>query len=308
MSDISMQEMLEAGIHFGHKTRYWNPAMAPYIYGIRSQIHIINLDETLHRFQTALNVIANLAANRGKILFVGTKGAARDIIQQEASRAGMPYVNYRWLGGMLTNYKTIRQSIKRFKDLEARFSNEAKLVGMTKKEALNLMREKEKLAANVSGIANMGGLPDALFVIDVNYEKIAVSEANRLGIPVIAIVDTNCSPNGVDYVVPGNDDALRAIRFYCKAVTDKIIAARGVVTEENQPEASDEAVEPKKIVTKKVKLTKRAESESVAPEPVKTEAKAKPKNSAEKPAEKKKTATTSSRAKVTKEAAIEKEV
>lgn len=229
---ISMQQMLEAGVHFGHQKRFWNPKMAPFIYGERERLHIINLEQTLPMFRQLLETISGVTGKRGKVMFVGTKHAARDIIREEATRCGMPYVDKRWLGGMLTNYKTIRQSIKRLKDLEATLLNPKALAGKTKKEVLNIQREKEKLAANLDGIKNMGGLPDMLFIIDVKHEKTAIQEAKRLGIPVAAIVDTNVSPEGIDYMVPGNDDAMRAIRFYCKTLADVIIESRRSIIEE----------------------------------------------------------------------------
>ncbi len=266
MSEVTMRQMLEAGVHFGHQVRYWNPKMAPFIYGSRHKIHIINLEETLPRFREALKVVTNTISNRGKVLFVGTKFAAREVVKEEGTRSGMPFVDYRWLGGMLTNYKTIRQSIKRLKDLEEKIANEDSLAGMTKKEILNLMREKDKLSANLAGIKNMGGLPDVLFVIDVGHEKIAVQEAQRLGIPVIAIVDTNSNPEGIDYAIPGNDDAIRAIRFYCKAVADTIIEARGVLELAKAAEAKEKAeskekqIKTQKIVTKKAKVAETAKA------------------------------------------------
>lgn len=222
---VSMQDMLKAGVHFGHQTRYWNPKMGTYIYGSRNKIHIIDLGKTLPLFQDALNFISSITAKKGKILFVGTKYAAQEIIQQEAERCKMPYVNRRWLGGMLTNYKTIRQSIKRLKELEAMFDS-GKFGRLTKKEILNLTREKDKLLSSLGGIKNMGGIPDALFVIDVGHEKIAVREANRLGIPVIGIVDSNNDPDGISYVIPGNDDSTRAIRFYASSIADVVLDAR----------------------------------------------------------------------------------
>nr|WP_246168973.1 30S ribosomal protein S2 [Coxiella endosymbiont of Amblyomma sculptum] len=220
-----MRHMLEAGVHFGHRTRYWNPKMAPYIYGIRQKIHIINLEKTLPLFQRALGFIGKIVSGRGKILFVGTKFPARGIVREEATRCGMPYVDYHWLGGMLTNYKTIRQSIKRLGELEERLQkdNIQHLTGMTKKEILRLVCEKERLSAHLSGIKNMGSLPDSLFVIDVGHEKIAVQEANRLGIPVVGVVDTNENPENINYIIPGNDDAVLAIRLYCKAIACTII-------------------------------------------------------------------------------------
>lgn len=234
---VSMQAMLKAGVHFGHQTRYWNPKMSMYIYGSRNKIHIIDLGKTLPLFQDALNFISSTAANKGKILFVGTKYAAQDIIREEAERCKMPFVDHRWLGGMLTNYKTIRQSIKRLKELEAMFES-GKFGRLTKKEILGLTREKDKLMNSLGGIKNMGGIPDALFVIDVGHEKIAVREANRLGIPVIGIVDSNNDPDGISYIIPGNDDSTRAIRFYAKTVADVILDARAS-TLEGVEEASD---------------------------------------------------------------------
>jgi small subunit ribosomal protein S2 len=210
---VSMKEMLKAGVHFGHQCRYWNPKMEPYIFGSRNKIHIINLEHTVPALNNALEEVTNMAEKKRKILFVGTKRAAAKIIEQEAVRAGMPFVNHRWLGGMLTNYKTIRGSIKRLKDLEIQ-EQDGTFEQLTKKEALMLKRAKEKLERSIGGIKDMGGLPDALFVIDVDHERIAVTEANNLKIPVIGIVDTNSNPDGVDYIVPGNDDAIRAIQLY----------------------------------------------------------------------------------------------
>jgi small subunit ribosomal protein S2 len=226
---VSMQSMLKAGVHFGHQTRYWNPKMAAYIYGARNKIHIIDLSKTLPLFQDALNFIGGIAAKKGgKVLFVGTKFAAQDIIREEAARCGMPFVDHRWLGGMLTNYKTVRQSIKRLKELEAMFDS-SKFGRLTKKEILGLTREKEKLHRNLGGIKNMGGIPDALFVIDVGQEHIAVLEAVRLGIPVVGVVDTNNSPDNINYMIPGNDDSTRAIRYYASTAADTILEARASV-------------------------------------------------------------------------------
>lgn len=222
---VSMQDMLKAGVHFGHQTRYWNPKMGAFIYGSRNKIHIIDLGKSLPMFQDALNFISSTAARKGKVLFVGTKYAAQDIMQQEAERCKMPFVNRRWLGGMLTNYKTIRQSIKRLKELESMFES-GKFGRLTKKEILNLDREKAKLTSSLGGIKNMGGIPDALFVLDVGHEKIAVQEAKRLGIPVIGIVDSNNDPDGISYVIPGNDDSTRAIRFYAQTIADVVLEAR----------------------------------------------------------------------------------
>lgn len=219
MSKVSMRELLKAGAHFGHQTRYWNPKMGKYIFGARNKIHIINLEHTVPALNDSLAFIERLATNKNKILFVGTKRAASKVISEEATRASMPYVNHRWLGGMLTNYKTIRASIKRYRDLEKQ-SQDGTFEQLTKKEALMNSREMAKLERSIGGIKDMGGLPDALFVIDVDHERIAINEANKLGIPVIGIVDTNSNPDGVDYIIPGNDDALRAIQIYVKAAAD----------------------------------------------------------------------------------------
>jgi len=220
-----MREMLEAGVHFGHQTRFWNPRMAPYIFGHRNKIHIINLEQTVSHLGDALKFIKQLAQRRGTVLFVGTKRQSREIIAEEASRAGQPYVDQRWLGGMLTNFKTVKTSIKRLKDMET-MTAEGGLERMSKKEALSFGREMDKLNKTLGGIKDMAGLPDALFVVDVGYHKIAVQEANKLGIPVVAVVDTNHSPEGVDYVIPGNDDASRAVRLYTRAVADAILDGR----------------------------------------------------------------------------------
>ena len=212
-----MRDLLQAGAHFGHQTRYWNPKMDQYIFGARNKIHIINLEHTVPAFNDALSFIGKLAGSKNKILFVGTKRAAGKVIKEQAERAGMPYVSHRWLGGMLTNYKTIRASIKRLRDLETQ-QTDGTFDKLTKKEALMRARQMEKLERSIGGIKDMGGLPDALFVIDVDHERIAIKEANKLGIPVVAVVDTNCSPDGIDYVIPGNDDAARAISLYCDLV------------------------------------------------------------------------------------------
>ena len=224
-SNVSMRDMLKAGVHFGHKTRYWNPKMAPYIYGAKHGVHIINLEKTVPMFEDAMAFIRKVAASKGKVLFVGTKRSARNILAEEAIRCGMPYVNHRWLGGMLTNYKTIRKAIRRLNELNKMFEKEA-FGRLKKKEILNLTREREKLERNIGGIRKMGGLPDAIFLIDANHEDIAVTEAKRLQIPVVAVVDTNSVPEGVDYLIPGNDDAMRAIRLYTKAVADIILGAK----------------------------------------------------------------------------------
>jgi small subunit ribosomal protein S2 len=230
MADVSMRQMLEAGVHFGHQTRYWNPKMAPYIFGERNKIHIINLEKSLPLAREACAFIKGTVADGGKVLFVGTKRAARESIRTHASRAGSPFVSYRWLGGMLTNYKTIRQSVKRLMTLE-QMAEEGGFEGLTKKEVLGLSREQEKLERSLGGIKEMTGLPDVLFVVDVDHEDIAVREARKLGIPVVAIVDSNCSPDGVDYVIPGNDDAMRAIELYAAMVADAVLEGKASLPE-----------------------------------------------------------------------------
>ena len=225
MSDVTMRSMLEAGVHFGHQTRYWSPKMRPFIFGERNKIHIINLEQTLPMFNDAMNYIGSIVGNGGHVMMVGTKRSASTLVQEAAERAGAPYVNHRWLGGMLTNYKTVKNSIRRLKELDTQLV-EGTNARLNKKESLTLERERIKLERSLGGIKNMQGLPDALFVIDVKSEYIAVSEANKLGIPVIAVVDTNCVPDGIDYVIPGNDDAIRAIRLYVEAAADTIINAR----------------------------------------------------------------------------------
>ena len=236
MSQVTMRQMLEAGVHFGHQTRYWNPKMASYIFGERNKIHIINLEKSLPLYLEAMNFLGKLAANKGKILFVGTKRAARDSIKEHADRAGMPYVNHRWLGGMLTNFNTVKNSIKRLKELEA-MSADGSFAKVNKKEALMMTREQEKLERSLGGIKDMNGLPAAIFVIDVGHEKIAVTEARKLGIPVVGIVDTNTNPDGVDYVIPGNDDAMRAIQLYVRGVADAVVESRSAAL---QPKGADE--------------------------------------------------------------------
>jgi len=224
-----MRQMLEAGVHFGHQTRFWNPKMAPYIFGHRSKIHIVNLEKSLPMFQDAQKFVRKVSSNKGTVLFVGTKRAARDIVREEAQRAGMPYVDNRWLGGMLTNFKTVKQSIKRLNDLEASLAEPGRL---SKKETLTVQREVDKLERSLGGIREMGGLPDALFIIDVGYQKGAVVEAKKLGIPVIGVVDTNNSPEGLDYVIPGNDDSARAIRLYARGMADAALEGRAQVISE----------------------------------------------------------------------------
>ncbi len=225
MVDITMRELLEAGVHFGHQKRYWNPKMAPYIYGVRNGIHIIHLEKTLPLFREALAFLEEVAANGGVVLFVGTKRTASEAVTEEASRCSMPFVNQRWIGGTLTNFKTIRGSVERLKELE-RMRDEGLLAQYTKKEALRLMRELEKLERALGGIKEMDALPDALFVIDVSYEETAVREAKKLRIPIVAVVDTNGDPEGIDYPIPGNDDAIRANRLYCHKVSTAILEGR----------------------------------------------------------------------------------
>ena len=220
----TMREMLEAGVHFGHQTRFWNPKMAPFIFGHRNKIHIINLEKSLPMFQDAQKYARQLAANRGTILFVGTKRQARELVAEEARRAGMPFVETRWLGGMLTNFKTVKTSIKRLKDMKAQ--QEAGLEGLSKKEQLTFTREIEKLEKDIGGIQDMGALPDAILVIDVGFHKIAVSEARKLGIPLIGVVDSNHSPEGIDYVIPGNDDSSKAVALYARGIADAVIEGR----------------------------------------------------------------------------------
>lgn len=245
MSQVNMRDMLKAGCHFGHQTRYWNPKMGKYIFGARNKIHIINLEKTLPMFNEALSFVEKLAAGKNKILFVGTKRSAGKIVREEATRAGMPFVDHRWLGGMLTNYKTIRASIKRLRDLEVQ-SQDGTFDKLTKKEALMRSRDLEKLERSLGGIKEMGGLPDALFVIDVDHERIAITEANKLGIPVIGVVDTNSSPEGVDYIIPGNDDAIRAVQLYLGAMADAVLSGKakaGTGEEFAAAEASSESAE-----------------------------------------------------------------
>lgn len=239
MANVSMRDLLQSGAHFGHQTRFWNPKMKKYIFGSRNKIHIINLEHTVPAFNDALEFVRQLTSNNNKVLFVGTKRPAAKTIKEQAERVGMPYVSHRWLGGMLTNYKTIRASIKRFRDLEKQ-SQDGTFEILTKKEALMRHRDMEKLERSIGGIKDMGGLPDALFVVDVDHERIAISEANKLGIPVIGIVDTNSDPDGVDYVIPGNDDAIRAIKLYVTAVADA--CAEGIAKKNGVPN-KDEYVE-----------------------------------------------------------------
>jgi small subunit ribosomal protein S2 len=244
MPDVTMRRMLEAGVHFGHQTRFWNPKMAPFIFGERNKIHIINLEKTMPLYKAASEFVRKLVADGGTLLFVGSKRAARDAIAAEAARCGMPFVTQRWLGGMLTNFKTIKQSIKRLKTLEeitdpANASTEA--VKFTKKELLGLAREKEKLERTLGGIKNMEALPSAVFLVDVGHEEIAVREARKLNVPIVAVVDTNCSPDGIDYPIPGNDDAMRAIALYAEGIADAVLDGKASIPE--VPRGDDEFVE-----------------------------------------------------------------
>ncbi len=271
MSNVTMREMLEAGVHFGHQTRFWNPKMAPFIFGERNKIHIINLEQTMPLCKDAVNYLGKIASKKGKVMFVGTKRAASDSIMQEAQRCGMPFVNHRWLGGMLTNFRTVRASIKRLKELEDMAESNS-YEKISKKEILQLSREQEKLHKTLGGIKEMGGLPDALFVIDVGYEKIAVQEASKLGIPVVGIVDTNNSPENIDYIVPGNDDSMRAIKLYTKLVADAIVEGKQSIV--SAADGEDELIEidEKEVVSDKpaVKVTARKAvpaKPAAAPEP-----------------------------------------
>jgi small subunit ribosomal protein S2 len=264
-----MRDLLQAGAHFGHQTRYWNPKMDQYIFGARNKIHIINLEHTVPAFNEALDLVKRLAGNKNKILFVGTKRAAGKIIREQAERAGMPYVSHRWLGGMLTNYKTIRASIKRLRDLEAQQAD-GTFEKLTKKEALMRTRDMEKLERSIGGIKDMGGLPDALFVVDVDHERIAITEANKLGIPVIGIVDTNSNPDGVDYIIPGNDDAIRAIKLYVTAVADASLLGKvesGETVSAKDEFVEEEVVEPEGEPVPKVEAAAEVPAEAPAEAP-----------------------------------------
>ena len=243
MSDVTMREMLAAGIHFGHQTRYWNPAMAPYLFGKRNKIHIINLEKTLPLYQEALNFAGQIVARKGTILFVGTKRAAQKIITEEAGRCGMPYVNRRWIGGLLTNFRTVRASIKRLEEIETMLADQGAMERISKKEKLMYQHELQKLGANLSGIKEMKSMPDALFVIDVGYEKIAVKEAVKLGIPIIGVVDSNSNPDRIDYVIPGNDDAVRSIAIYVRGMADAILECRDSMAHIGGDGMDDESIE-----------------------------------------------------------------
>jgi small subunit ribosomal protein S2 len=265
MAKVTMREMLQAGVHFGHRTRYWNPKMKPFIFGARNKIHIINLEHSLPMFNDALNFLSSVAARKGKILFVGTKRSASKIVKEEATRCEQFFVDKRWLGGMLTNYKTIRQSINRLKELEKQ-SEDGTFERLTKKEGLLLSREMGKLEASIGGIKNIGGLPDVLFVVDADHEHIAIAEAKKLGIPVIAVVDSNSNPDGIDYVIPGNDDAIRAVQLYLSSAADTIIEGRqSTATAPAEESPSDEFVEQADKPVKTVKA-KKVEEEAVVEE------------------------------------------
>ncbi|WP_440995613.1 30S ribosomal protein S2 [Arhodomonas sp. SL1] len=257
MANVTMREMLEAGVHFGHQTRYWDPKMAPYIFGERNKIHIINLEKTQPLYQDALNFMGRLTGNGGRILFVGTKRSAREAVKEEAERCSMPYVNHRWLGGMLTNFRTVKRSIRRFKDLQQQ-EQDGTFDKLGKREVLSLRRERDKLERAFGGIVDMDALPDALFVIDVGYENIAIKEAKKLDIPVVGVVDTNNSPREVDYVIPGNDDAYRAIRLYLRGVADAINDARMATTQPGAG-AEDEFVEVREAAESAEETAQKAE-------------------------------------------------
>ena len=293
MTQVSMRDLLQAGAHFGHQTRFWNPKMDQYIFGARNKIHIINLEHTVPAFNDALNTVKRLAENKNQVMFVGTKRAAGKIVEEHARRCGMPFVSHRWLGGMLTNYKTIRSSIKRLREFEEQ-ERDGTFAKLTKKEALMRSRMKEKLERSIGGIKEMSGLPDVLFVVDVDHERIAVTEANKLGIPVIGIVDTNSDPDGVDYVIPGNDDAIRAIKLYVTAVADAVLAGKAAagevvsadefveVTEaEAEPAAAPEATETAEPVEATAEPAAEDVAEASAEAEPETPAEAEPEASAE---------------------------
>lgn len=301
MSNVSMRLMLEAGVHFGHQTRFWNPQMAEYIFGARNKIHIINLEKTLPLYNDAVNAIGKIASQRGTILFVGTKRAARKIISEEAQRCGMPYVSHRWLGGMLTNYKTIRQSIQRLKELEE-MSQNGGFDRLNKKEQLMLTREMEKKEKVLGGIKDMKGLPDAVFIIDVGHEDIAVKEANTLGIPVFGVVDSNNSPDGIDYVIPGNDDAIKAIQLYAQGIADAVIEGRASAVIQQAEEApAPKKAAPKKAAPRRKVATAEETAEAAAEEPAAEKA-----APAEQATEEKEAAAPKKKAAVKKKAAAKK--
>jgi len=277
MADVTMRQMLEAGVHFGHQTRYWNPKMAPYIFGERNKIHIINLEKSLPMARDAYAFVKTIVSDGGKVLFVGTKRAARDAVRQQAERCGMPFVSYRWLGGMLTNYKTIRQSVKRLTTLE-QMAEDGGFERLTKKEVLGLNREQEKLERSLGGIKEMSSLPDVLFIVDVEHEDIAIREARKLHIPVVAVVDSNCSPDGVDYVIPGNDDAMKAITLYATLMADAVLDGKAslpqVALGEDEFVELDEDGKPKKAAGRRkkapskpaAKVTRKAPAKKLAVE------------------------------------------
>ncbi len=300
MSNVTMREMLEAGVHFGHQTRFWNPKMAAFIFGERNKIHIINLEQTMPMAKDAINFMGKVASNKGKVMFVGTKRAASEAVKAEAERCGMPFVNHRWLGGMLTNFRTVRASIKRLKELEEMSKNNA-YEKISKKEILQLSREQEKLEKTLGGIKEMNGLPDVLYVIDVGYENIAIQEATKLGIPVVGIVDTNNSPDGIDYIIPGNDDSMRAIKLYTKMAADAILVGKESIAGEIKAR-EEVAKAPPTIAVKKptsdaadaAESTDAEPSEAAVaeiPEAVVAETEAAPKKAAVKKTAVKKTAT-----------------
>jgi small subunit ribosomal protein S2 len=245
MAAVTMREMLEAGVHFGHQTRYWNPKMANYLFGSRSKIHIIDLDKTLPLFNDAMNYLGQMSANKGTVLFVGTKKAARKVVAEQAALCGMPYVNHRWLGGMLTNFKTIKKSIARLKELEALKADGTLYHRFGKKEALGMERELEKLERSLGGIKDMKGVPDVIFVLDVGYEKNAIAEAIKLGIPVVGIVDSNNSPDNIDYIIPGNDDSIRAVKLYCETAAATVMNAKNAISGFSAKVDSDDFIEEK---------------------------------------------------------------
>jgi len=304
MTDVSMRQMLEAGVHFGHQTRYWNPKMGPFIFGKRNNIHIINLEHTVPLYQEACDFVSKLAADGGTILFVGTKRAAREAVRSQADRCGMPFVSHRWLGGMLTNFKTVKQSIKRLFELEEMLGEGGAASTLTKKEQLNLSREQEKLERSLGGIKDMNRIPDAIFIIDVGHEKIAINEARKLGIPVVAIVDTNCSPDRVDYPVPGNDDAMRSAMLFSTGIADAVLAGKESIPvvpvgDDDFVEVDDEAVAKKKTAKKAAKKTAKKAAAK------KTTKKAAAKKTTKKAAAKKTTKKAAAK-KTTKKAAAEK--
>ena len=298
-----MRLMLEAGVHFGHQTRFWNPQMSDYIFGSRNKIHIINLEKTLPMYNDAVNALGKIAADRGTILFVGTKRAARNIMSEEAQRCGMPFVSQRWLGGMLTNYKTIRQSIQRLKDLED-MSENGGFDRLNKKEQLMLTREMEKKEKVLGGIKDMKGLPNAIFVVDVGHEDIAVKEANTLGIPVFGIVDSNNSPDGIDYIIPGNDDAIKAIQLYAQGVADAVIEGRASAVIQRAEEPAPKKAAPKKAAPKRKVEAEAAPAEDVAAEEAAVEAPAEEASTEEAAAEE--TVTEEAKAAPKKKAAVKK--